>query len=63
MNFHPTFAVQVKDYQKAIEFYRQVLGMEFIESKGNDTYLKYGPVNFVFENAPVGAHKAVFFEF
>ena len=61
--FSPYIAVQVKEYQKAIKFYKDILGMDFIESKGNDTYLKSGPVNFVFENAPVGAHKAVFFEF
>jgi len=61
--FSPYIAVQVKDHRKAVKFYENILGMVFNESKGNDTYLKSGPVNFVFENAPVGAHKAVFFEF
>jgi len=61
--FSPYIAVQVKGNDKAIDFYKRVLGMEFIEAKGNDTYLKSGSVNFCFENAPEGAHKAVFFEF
>jgi predicted enzyme related to lactoylglutathione lyase len=61
--FSPYIAVQVKDHQKAVKFYENALGMVFIESKENDTYLKSGPVTFVIENAPVGAHKAVFFEF
>jgi catechol 2,3-dioxygenase-like lactoylglutathione lyase family enzyme len=59
--FSPYIAVQVKDYDKAIDFYKRVLGMEFIETKGNDTYLKSGPLCFVFENVPEG--KSVFFEF
>jgi len=57
--FSPYVAVQVKDYAKAIDFYKRVMGMEFIEQKGNDTYLKSGPMSFVFENAPDG--KSVFF--
>jgi len=61
--FSPYIAVQVKDNDKAIDFYQRVLGMKFIEQKGNDIYLKSGPINFCFENAPDGAHKAVFFEF
>ena len=61
--FSPYIAVQIKDYEKAVKFYTEVMGMDFIERKGNDTYLKSGSVSFVFENAPVGAHKAVFFEF
>jgi len=61
--FSPYIAVQVKDNDKAVDFYQRVLGMNFIEQKGNDTYLKSGPINFCFENAPEGAHKAVFFEF
>ncbi len=59
--FSPYIAVQVKDYDKAIDFYRRVLGMQLVEVKGNDTYLKSGPLCFVFENAPEG--KSVFFEF
>jgi len=61
--FSPYIAVQVKDNDKAIDFYKRVLGMEFIKQEGNDTYMKSGPVNFCFENAPQGAHSNVFFEF
>jgi catechol 2,3-dioxygenase-like lactoylglutathione lyase family enzyme len=60
-DFSPYVAVQVKDYDKAIDFYKRVIGMEFIEQKGKDTYLKSGPMCFVFENVPEG--KSVFFEF
>jgi catechol 2,3-dioxygenase-like lactoylglutathione lyase family enzyme len=59
--FSPYVAVQVKDYDKAIDFYKRVMGMEFVEAKDNDTYLKSGPMCFVFENNPEG--KSVFFEF
>ena len=59
--FSPYIAVQVNKYEKAIDFYKRVLGMEFIEENGNDTYLKLGPICFVFENIPAG--KSVFFEF
>lgn len=61
--FSPYIAVQVKDNDKAIDFYKRVLGMQLTEQKGNDTYMKSGPVNFCFENAPKGAHVNVFFEF
>jgi catechol 2,3-dioxygenase-like lactoylglutathione lyase family enzyme len=59
--FSPYVAVQVKDYDKTIDFYKRVMGMELIETKGNDAYLKSGPICFVFENNPEG--KSVFFEF
>ena len=59
--FSPYIAIQVKDHQKAVEFYQRVLGMEYIDAKGNDTYLDKDGINFVFENAPTAG--AVFFEF
>jgi predicted enzyme related to lactoylglutathione lyase len=59
--FSPYIAVQVNNYDKAIDFYKRVMGMEFVEAKGNDTYMKSGPINFVLENVPEG--KSVFFEF
>ena len=59
--FSPYIAVQVKNYDKAIDFYKRVMGMEFVEAKGTDTYLKSGPLCFVFEKNPEG--KEVFFEF
>jgi len=61
--YSPYIALQVKDHEKAIDFYKRVLGMEFIEESGNDIYLKKDSITFVFENNPDGAHKNVFFEF
>jgi catechol 2,3-dioxygenase-like lactoylglutathione lyase family enzyme len=60
--FSPYIAVQVQDNDKAVDFYKRVLGMEFIDSKGNDTYMDKDGINFVIENNPEGAG-AVFFEF
>lgn len=70
MKFHfsPYIAIQVKDYEKAIDFYKRVLGMDFIVTQGKDTYLKSIPisgnieaVNFCFEKD--GKPGQVFFEF
>jgi len=61
--YSPYIAVQVKNYDKAVDFYQRVLGMEFVEKEGNDTYLQSGPINFCIENAPQGAHSVVFFEY
>ena len=61
LEFSPYIAIQVRDYEKAIEFYRDTLGMEFIDTKGNDTYLNKDGINFVFEKAPTAG--GVFFEF
>jgi catechol 2,3-dioxygenase-like lactoylglutathione lyase family enzyme len=67
-NFSPYIAIQVKDYEKAIDFYQRVLGMELTEIRGKDTYLKsypcsdnIGAINFCFENE--GIPGQVFFEF
>lgn len=59
--YSPYIAIQVRDHEKAVDFYKRVLGMEFIESKGNDTYLRKDDINFVFEKAEKAG--AVFFEF
>src|SRR5213083_1242444 len=61
--YSPYVALQVKDHDKAVDFYKRVLGMEFIEAGNNDTYLKTGLMTFVFENNPGGAHRNTFFEF
>ncbi len=50
--FSPYIAIQVKEHEKAVDFYKRVLGMEFVESKGNDTYLNKDGINFVFEDNP-----------
>lgn len=60
--FSPYIAVQVQDHEKAVDFYKRVLGMEFIDSKDTDTYLDKDGINFVIENNSEGAG-AVFFEF
>ncbi len=36
--FSPYIAVQVKNYDRAIAFYKNVMGMEFVEAKGSDTF-------------------------
>jgi catechol 2,3-dioxygenase-like lactoylglutathione lyase family enzyme len=59
--FSPYIAVHVKDYKKAAAFYKDILGMEFLEEKGNETYLKKGPINFCIAEAPNTG--SVFFEF
>ena len=61
--FSPYIAIPVKDNDKAIDFYKRVMGMELKEAKGNDTYLNKDGVNFVFENNPEDAFNAVYFEF
>lgn len=58
--FSPHIAIQVRDYDKAIPFYRDVLGMEVVESGKDETHLKCGQVNFHVENSDSGA---TFFEF
>ena len=59
--FSPYIAIQVKDHQKAVDFYQRVLGMEFKRARENDTYLNKDGINFVYENNPNG--NGTFFEF
>lgn len=61
--FSPYIAIPVKDNDKAVDFYKRVMGMEFKSANGNDTYLTKDRINFVFENSPDAAFNAVFFEF
>lgn len=61
LEFSPYIAIHVQDYEKAVDFYKRVLGMDFIDAKGNDTYLNKDGINFVFEKA--GKAGMVFFEF
>jgi predicted enzyme related to lactoylglutathione lyase len=60
--FSPYIALQVQNNDKAVDFYKRVLGMDFVDSKGTDTYLNKDGINFVFENNPEGTG-TVFFEF
>jgi predicted enzyme related to lactoylglutathione lyase len=59
----PFVAVHVREYEKAVDFYKRVMGMELMYVKDVDTYLKSGQTNFVIEDNPENAGKAVFFEF
>ena len=47
-------AFQVKDYEKAIEFYKEVMGMEVKEKTDKETQLQCGSVTFYVENSPNG---------
>ena len=62
LEFSPYIAIQVSDHQNAVDFYQKVLGMEFVDAKGNDAYLDKDGINFVFENNEPG-RGSVFFEF
>ena len=59
--FSPYISIQVKDYEKAINFYQQVLGMNLTESNEKETYLRCEPINFCYEKS--GIPGKVFFEF
>jgi len=60
--FSPYIAIQVAEHAKAVDFYKRVLGMEFVDERGTDAYLNKDGINFVFENNPEGIG-SVFFEF
>jgi catechol 2,3-dioxygenase-like lactoylglutathione lyase family enzyme len=58
--FSPYIAFQVKDYDKAVKFYRDVLGFEAIKEHPDETEFRKGPINFFAENSESGN---TFFEF
>lgn len=58
--FSPHIAFQVKDYNKAKEFYEKVLGMEVVKTSEKETHFKKGDMNFYMENSDSGF---TFFEF
>lgn len=62
LEFSPYVAIQVSDHAEAVEFYKNVLGMEFVDAKGTDAYLNKDGINFVFEDNTSG-RGSVFFEF
>ena len=53
-------AVQVKDYEKAIQFYEKVIGMDVQNKNQNETKMTINGVNFYIENEN---KNHVFFEF
>lgn len=57
--FSPHIAVQVKDHEKAVGFYRDVLGMNVKGLEEGEAELGFGPVTFHVEESPEGR---VFFE-
>lgn len=58
--FSPYIAVQVKHFDKAIKFYKEILGMEVTQILEGETYLKKDEINFCMENSDSGF---TFFEF
>lgn len=58
--FSPHIAVQVKDYEKAQEFYEKVMGMEIKKKSEQETHFFKDGINFYMENSDGGC---TFFEF
>ncbi|WP_078380434.1 DUF899 family protein [Sutcliffiella halmapala] len=55
-------AVQVKDYENAVQFYKETLGMTLVQSKESETKFSLNGTNFFIENSQ-GPENKVFFEF
>ncbi|MCD8510179.1 MAG: VOC family protein [Bacillus sp. (in: Bacteria)] len=55
-------AVQVKNYEDALAFYKNVLGFSLVEKNDDEAKLSINGVNFYIENAPEGTMNT-FFEF
>lgn len=45
--YSPNIALNVKDRDKAGEFYKNVLGMNFVEDKNGDLQFTAGSMNFI----------------
>ena len=58
--FSPHIAIQVKDYDQAVDFYENVLGMELIHGDDNETEFRCGEVTIYIERSDEGN---TFFEF
>jgi catechol 2,3-dioxygenase-like lactoylglutathione lyase family enzyme len=58
--FSPHIAINVKDRDKASDFYKKVLGMNYVEDKNGDLKFTSGPLNFYFAE---GQPYQTFFEF
>ena len=50
--FSPHIAFQVKDYDNAVRFYEQVMGMQILKRRENETEVKCGPITFYVEDSP-----------
>jgi catechol 2,3-dioxygenase-like lactoylglutathione lyase family enzyme len=58
--FSPYVAFQVKNYDKAIDFYKNVLGWNLVKTDSNETHFQSGIMNFFAESNDKGF---TFFEF
>ncbi len=58
--FSPHVAVPVKDYDRAVEFYKKLMGLDVAYSDDNETELKCGDISLHVENNAGGR---IFFEF
>lgn len=61
LKFSPYFAFMVKDYEKALSFYQNVMGMELEKRGEGESQLKLGDANFCVVNQ--ADFKATYFEF
>ena len=59
--FSPNIAIKVKDYEKACNFYKNILGFEVVQTKKNETHFNKDGMNFYIEND--ASSEATFFEF
>jgi catechol 2,3-dioxygenase-like lactoylglutathione lyase family enzyme len=60
LEFSPHVAFQVKDYQNAIRFYTEVMGMKLVQANEREAELSCGPIMFY---AEASEGKTTFFEF
>ena len=64
MEFRPSkhIAINVKDYEQAVSFYRDVLGWELVKYTERESQFKKGDANYFIADDPTRAY-AVFFEY
>jgi catechol 2,3-dioxygenase-like lactoylglutathione lyase family enzyme len=58
--FSPYVAFQVKDYNKAVDFYEKILGWKLVKKDEKETHFQSGIMNFFAESSDKGY---TFFEF
>jgi catechol 2,3-dioxygenase-like lactoylglutathione lyase family enzyme len=59
--FSPHIALQVKSYQNACRFYKNVLGFKLVQSKNKETHFNIDGMNLYIEDGE--DQQATFFEF
>jgi len=60
LEFSPHVAFQVKEYQKAVKFYTEVMGMKLTKATESEAELSCGPITFY---AEASQNQTTFFEF